>query len=62
MISQYVLVLFRVRFTLLMDSTNQLSKYALATALAALLEATSAQNDNLIIPIYMWSLLSLFSV
>lgn len=30
--------------------------------MAALLEATSNQNDNLTIPLYMWSLLSLIEV
>ncbi|BGP14302.1 dolichol kinase [Rhodosporidiobolus nylandii] len=38
-----------------------LTRYFFATTLAALLEASSAQNDNLVIPIYMWSLVSLFS-
>ncbi|GAA5891239.1 hypothetical protein JCM6882_004632 [Rhodosporidiobolus microsporus] len=39
-----------------------LPRYVLATTLAGLLEASSAQNDNLVIPIYMWSVVSLLSV
>ncbi|GAA6044123.1 hypothetical protein JCM8097_004718 [Rhodosporidiobolus ruineniae] len=39
-----------------------LPRYLLATSLAGLLEAASAQNDNLVIPIYMWSLVALFDV
>ena len=36
--------------------------YALATALATLLEAFSAQNDNLILPMYGWAIGTLFGV
>lgn len=42
--------------------TPQLSRYALATTLAGLLEACSTQNDNLIIPIFMWAMVSLLGV
>ncbi|GAA6024759.1 hypothetical protein JCM10207_008888 [Rhodosporidiobolus poonsookiae] len=37
-------------------------RYLLATTLAALLEAASAQNDNLVLPIYMWSVVALLDV
>ncbi|ORY82330.1 hypothetical protein BCR35DRAFT_81373 [Leucosporidium creatinivorum] len=37
-------------------------RYLLATTLAALLEASSSQNDNLIIPLYMWSMVTLLGV
>jgi dolichol kinase len=40
----------------------QIPRYLLATTMAGLLEAVSAQNDNLIIPIFFWSLLSLLEV
>jgi len=40
----------------------QLPRYVLGVTLAALLEAASAQNDNLVIPLYLWSVLSLLSV
>ncbi|ORY22576.1 hypothetical protein BCR39DRAFT_551328 [Naematelia encephala] len=36
--------------------------YAVATALASLLEAVSAQNDNLILPMYGWALGTLLGV
>ncbi|TNY21389.1 dolichol kinase [Rhodotorula diobovata] len=39
-----------------------LPRYILGVTLAALLEAASAQNDNLVIPLYLWSVLSLLSV
>ncbi|KAH8928340.1 hypothetical protein BT69DRAFT_1277161 [Atractiella rhizophila] len=38
------------------------TKYLLAVVLAGLLEATSNQNDNIVIPIYMWATLSLLDV
>ncbi|KAK4058304.1 dolichol kinase [Microbotryomycetes sp. JL221] len=34
-------------------------RYVVATTLSALLEASSNQNDNLVIPIYMWSMVTL---
>jgi dolichol kinase len=40
----------------------KIPRYLLATTMAGLLEAVSAQNDNLIIPIFFWSLLSLLEV
>lgn len=40
----------------------QAPRYLLATVLSGLLEAVSAQNDNLVVPIYFWSLLSLLEV
>ena len=40
----------------------QLARYTLATSLTALLEASSRQNDNVVIPLYMWSLQSLLNV
>ncbi|GAA5892804.1 hypothetical protein JCM5296_006011 [Sporobolomyces johnsonii] len=39
-----------------------MARYVLAVTLSALLEAASAQNDNLIIPIYTWSVVSLLNV
>ncbi|GAA5929602.1 dolichol kinase [Sporobolomyces koalae] len=39
-----------------------LGRYFLAVVLSALYEAASAQNDNLVIPIYMWSVVSLLNV
>ncbi|BGP46622.1 dolichol kinase [Rhodotorula kratochvilovae] len=39
-----------------------LPRYILGVTLSALLEAASAQNDNLVIPLYMWSVVSLLSV
>ncbi|GAA5976645.1 hypothetical protein JCM11641_005650 [Rhodosporidiobolus odoratus] len=39
-----------------------LPRYFLATLLAGLFEACSQQNDNLVIPIYMWSIISLLNV
>ncbi|GAA6051494.1 hypothetical protein JCM3770_004561 [Rhodotorula araucariae] len=39
-----------------------LPRYVLGVTLSALLEAASAQNDNLVIPLYMWSVISLLSV
>ncbi|GAA6007175.1 hypothetical protein JCM11491_003031 [Sporobolomyces phaffii] len=39
-----------------------LGRYFLAVVLSALFEAASSQNDNLVIPIYMWSVVSLFDV
>lgn len=44
------------------DVRSQLTRYTIATILAALLEAASKQNDNLIIPIYMWSMVTLLDV
>jgi hypothetical protein len=34
----------------------------LATTAAGLLEAFSAQNDNLVIPIFFWSVIALLEV
>ncbi|GAA5821323.1 hypothetical protein JCM10212_006779 [Sporobolomyces blumeae] len=39
-----------------------LGRYLLAVTLSALFEAASSQNDNLVIPIYMWSVVSLLNV
>ncbi|BGO90062.1 hypothetical protein NBRC10512_003596 [Rhodotorula toruloides] len=39
-----------------------LPRYILAVTLAGLLEASSTQNDNLVIPLYMWSVVSLLNV
>ena len=36
--------------------------YVLATGLATLLEAFSAQNDNLILPMYGWAIGTLLGV
>lgn len=32
----------------------QMSRYAFASLLSALLEATTNQNDNLVIPLFHW--------
>lgn len=37
-------------------------RYLLAVTLSALFEAASAQNDNLVIPLYMWSVIALLNV
>ncbi|GAA5946920.1 hypothetical protein JCM1841_004637, partial [Sporobolomyces salmonicolor] len=39
-----------------------MARYVLAVTLSGLLEAASAQNDNLVIPIYAWSVVSLLDV
>jgi len=39
-----------------------LARYGAAVALGALLEALSMQNDNLVLPLYVWCLLVLFDV
>ncbi|GAA5996299.1 hypothetical protein JCM5350_006504 [Sporobolomyces pararoseus] len=39
-----------------------LGRYFLAVLLSSLFEAASSQNDNLVIPIYMWSVISLLNV
>ncbi|GJN87315.1 hypothetical protein Rhopal_000263-T1 [Rhodotorula paludigena] len=39
-----------------------LPKYLVAVSLAGLLEAASAQNDNLVIPLYLWSVVSILDV
>lgn len=36
-----------------------MGRYAIATTMAGLLEASSSQNDNLVIPIFFWSCISL---
>jgi dolichol kinase len=41
---------------------KQKAKFVIALALTTLLEATSAQNDNVTLPIYLWVLLSLLEV
>jgi dolichol kinase len=40
----------------------QLGRYFIAVILSALFEAASSQNDNLVIPIYLWSVVALFDV
>lgn len=35
----------------------QVFRYAFVVGLSSLLEAFSVQNDNLILPMYMWSML-----
>lgn len=35
----------------------QVAKYAVVAVLASVLEAFSVQNDNVILPLYMWSML-----
>ncbi|GAA5872782.1 hypothetical protein JCM16303_006830 [Sporobolomyces ruberrimus] len=39
-----------------------LGRYFIAVLLSALFEAASSQNDNLVIPIYLWSVVALFDV
>ncbi len=36
-----------------------MGRYAVATTMAGLLEASSSQNDNLVIPIFFWSWVTL---
>ena len=54
---------FSVRCSLTASLTDiyydcaQIAKYALVVGLSSLLEAFSVQNDNLIVPMYMWSML-----
>jgi len=40
---------------------SQTQRYLLATTLTAVLEATTTQNDNLMIPIFFWSVQTLFT-
>ena len=40
----------------------QMGPYMITTALATLLEAFSAQNDNLILPVYGWAIGTLLGV
>jgi dolichol kinase len=40
----------------------QIGKCVLVAGLCALLEAWSVQNDNLTLPLYMWTMLSLIDV
>jgi dolichol kinase len=40
----------------------QTTRYAIVTFLASLLEALSVQNDNLTLPLYMWSMLVVVGV
>ena len=37
----------------------QVFSYASVVALSSLLEAFSVQNDNLILPVYLWSMVAL---
>lgn len=41
---------------------KQMPRYLLAVTLSGLFEAASAQNDNLVIPLYMWSIVALLDV
>jgi dolichol kinase len=41
---------------------TQTLRYTLAVGLSSTLEALSAQNDNLTLPLYMWSILILSDV
>ena len=40
----------------------QIGRYVAATSLAAVLEAVSLQNDNLTLPLYLWSILVFFGI
>jgi len=42
--------------------SRQVASYIVTTGLATLLEAFSAQNDNLILPMYGWAIGSLLGV
>lgn len=44
------------------DLAIQSTRYLIATTAAGLLEAMSAQNDNLVIPIFFWSVIALLEV
>ncbi|GAA5975779.1 hypothetical protein JCM10908_005278 [Rhodotorula pacifica] len=50
-----------LRLVGMVDSFS-MPRYLLAVTLSALFEAASAQNDNLVIPLYMWSVVSLLDV
>lgn len=39
-------------------SDPQIMRYGAVATLASVLEAFSVQNDNLILPLYMWSMLA----
>lgn len=52
----WILRLFR-----LVDNFS-MPRYLLAVTLSGLFEAASAQNDNLVIPLYMWSIVALLDV
>lgn len=48
---------------LLMDRARlQVARYTVMVGLSSVLEATSVQNDNLTLPVYMWSLLAIADV
>jgi dolichol kinase len=59
-----VLGMFRVSFceTMGLSCTGQTMRYTMAVVLSSLLEALSVQNDNLTLPLYMWSVLSAIDV
>ena len=40
----------------------QIIRYGAAAAVSSVLEAFSVQNDNLTLPLYMWSMLALVDV
>ncbi|GAA5882008.1 hypothetical protein JCM3774_003239 [Rhodotorula dairenensis] len=50
-----------LRLLRLVDSFS-MPRYLLAVTLSGLFEAASAQNDNLVIPLYMWSIVALLDV
>ena len=41
------------------DATLQIGRYVVVGCLAAGLEAFSVQNDNVMLPLYMWSMLAI---
>ena len=41
------------------DHKVQIVRYGAAAAMSSILEAFSVQNDNLTLPLYMWSMLAL---
>ena len=42
--------------------TQQMARFGIAAGLAGCLEAFSVQNDNLTLPLYMWSMLAFVDV
>ena len=44
------------------DFTPQIIRYAVVAMLSSALEAFSVQNDNLTLPLYMWSMLAVVDV
>ena len=44
------------------DVCVQVVKYTIAVTLGSVLEGVSGQNDNVVLPVYVWSVLALMDV